>query len=348
MLFLVFSLVSTIQNLINTWYNHTTTTTIWIFLNFCENLSLSLSQTLALSKISLGIFRRMKPKTNRLFPKIPSLLHAIGILVAFPFATWRNLVREIDAICSHSETRSYFFFTHHYTQWMMISTRQSNFHFFLTKLEFLNFSKIFYILKFLSTSSSSHFENWKFEKMSLLSPKHLEFYAEDTMVTIIPKFSTKRLSQIPQSRENRRVTFHSAMFLPFFKFFFIKLKRCSGSIRWQCIWNESWSVIQTPSWMDPDRPSERVEEKRENSFSSDILEHYAEISSALGSSIGDDILNENAQRMRLLFEDIRHTRQAKIRQGIKQVMNNAKNGSPPHVIKITKAEVWRSNHERCS
>ena len=95
--------------------------------------------------------------------------------------------------------------------------------------------------------------------------------------------------------------------------------------------------IQTPSWMDPDRlASVLEEEKRENSFSSDIPEHYAEISSMLLEvASGDDISNENAQRMRLLLEDIRNTRQAKIRQGIKQVMNNAKNGSPPHVIKIT-------------
>ena len=95
--------------------------------------------------------------------------------------------------------------------------------------------------------------------------------------------------------------------------------------------------IKTPQWMDPDRlASVLEEEKRENSFSSDIPEHYTEISSMLLEvASGDDISNEDAQRMRLLLEDIRNTRQAKIRQGIKQVMNSAKDGVPPNVIKIT-------------
>jgi len=95
--------------------------------------------------------------------------------------------------------------------------------------------------------------------------------------------------------------------------------------------------ITKPEWMDPDRlASVLEEEKREQSFSADIPEHYAEIASmVLEVASGDDISNEEAQRMRLLLEDIRNTRQAKIRQGIKAVMNNAKNGAPPHVIKIT-------------
>ena len=164
------------------------------------------------------------------------------------------------------------------------------------------------------------------------------------MVTIIPKFSTKRpFKFLNHAKIDALLPSIPVKVLYLYIFQTQKQEKQQQKQKQVPLWmamhlkRKLKCQIQTPSWMDPDRlASVLEEEKRENSFSSDIPEHYAEISSMLLEvASGDDISNENAQRMRLLLEDIRNTRQAKIRQGIKQVMNNAKNGSPPHVIKIT-------------
>eukprot|EP00945_MAST-04E_sp_MAST-4E-sp1_P000630 g630.t1 len=147
-----------------------------------------------------------------------------------------------------------------------------------------------------------------------VDPAEIEFVAENSMVTIIPKFKLGVLYMITGeygpflSQTPAEVPVWLAVHLK-------KLQRVN---------------IKVPDWLEVEYLSSCLDqEKRDQNLSRTLPHHYSEIASMLFEVASDDI--EQPDRLRTLVEDIANIRQTKLRKGMESVMENVKVGGSPNV-----------------
>ena len=147
-----------------------------------------------------------------------------------------------------------------------------------------------------------------------VTPEEIEFVAENSMVTIIPKFKLGVLYMITGeygpflSQTPAEVPVWLGVHLK-------KLQRVN---------------IKAPDWLEVEYLTSCLEqEKRDQNLSRSLPHHYSEIASMLFEVASDDI--DQADRLRTLVEDITNIRQTKLRKGMESVMENVKVSGSPNV-----------------
>ena len=151
-------------------------------------------------------------------------------------------------------------------------------------------------------------------KQSLAS--EMEFLAEDTIITIIPKFSHAMLHFI--SGNYGPFQPQTPVEVPLWLAISLKKRR-------KC-------AIRPPSWMDVDYLAPKLKSEKERDEFEDLPFHFAEIKSLLFAAAADDI--PNADQVRTLLEDIHDVRQAKIRRGIQAVAGDVREGGSAFAVKM--------------
>ena len=136
------------------------------------------------------------------------------------------------------------------------------------------------------------------------SNSHLEFYAEDTPVTVIPNFREEEVMHFMHGevgpfrpQQPIEVPLWLAVALK-------KMKRCQ---------------IQVPDWLTPAQLEQKKEQEKTTPASelSDMPHHYVEVASLLFNAAPDDI--PQVDLVRTLLEDVEQLRQSKINKGVKAV-----------------------------
>jgi len=143
-----------------------------------------------------------------------------------------------------------------------------------------------------------------------------EFLAEDTPITIIPKFRHDVLHFI--SGDFGPFTPQSPVEVPLW--LAVTLKK-----RQKC-------QIKPPEWMDAEHLVNKLEREKTNDEFQDLPYHFMEIVSILFNSAVDDI--EDADRIRTLLEDIQNVRQTKIRKGMQSVADDVRDGGTITSVKL--------------
>eukprot|EP00939_MAST-03C_sp_MAST-3C-sp1_P004327 g4327.t1 len=152
------------------------------------------------------------------------------------------------------------------------------------------------------------------------TPAELEFFAEHTLVTIIPKFS-----------RSEPYEFIGGQYGPFIPNLPVKVPL------WLALHlrKNQKCQVQAPSWMNPDRLLRCIENEKNGVKFTNLPRHFIEIAQLVMSHAGGDMPKDRAQRIKLLVEDISNIRQRKIRIGMKNIMKSASEGDPSLAIKMT-------------
>ena len=151
-----------------------------------------------------------------------------------------------------------------------------------------------------------------------VSPEEIEFNAENTLVTIVPKFKLGKLYMV--EGEYGPFIAQNPVEVPLWLAIHLKKTQRAN--------------IKTPEWLDVDHLSALLDsEKRvdDGSLLKTLPFHYIEIAQLLFSEAGDDVTD--LARLQTLIEDITNIRQTKLRKGMEQVLKQNAD-SPENLARI--------------
>ena len=162
-----------------------------------------------------------------------------------------------------------------------------------------------------STQAKQSDERW-------VAPEEIEFNAENTLVTIVPKFKLGVLYMV----EGEYGPFIAQTPVEVPLWLAIHLKKMQRA------------NIKTPEWLDVDHLSALLDsEKRveDGSLLKSLPFHYIEIAQLFFSEAPDDVTD--LARLQTIIEDITNIRQTKLRKGMEQVLKQNAH-SPENLARI--------------
>ena len=162
-----------------------------------------------------------------------------------------------------------------------------------------------------STQAKQSDERW-------VAPEEIEFNAENTLVTIVPKFKLGVLYMV--EGEYGPFVAQTPVEVPLWLAIHLKKMQRAN--------------IKTPEWLDVDHLSALLDsEKRveDGSLLKSLPFHYIEIAQLFFSEAPDDVTD--LARLQTIIEDITNIRQTKLRKGMEQVLKQNAH-SPENLARI--------------
>lgn len=153
---------------------------------------------------------------------------------------------------------------------------------------------------------------------ALFSPAEFEFLAEESPITVVPKFKARSLRLI----SGRWGPFQPSIPVDVPLWTALQLRK---SQKCTIVW---------PAWLDVEELVSVLESEKENKHQFVALPfHYIEIATLLFNAAAED--HPDSRKARGLLEDIKTLRAQKIRDGIDQVLKHSEDEQPPPFVKLT-------------
>ncbi|OQR93485.1 DNA replication complex GINS protein PSF2 [Achlya hypogyna] len=168
--------------------------------------------------------------------------------------------------------------------------------------------------------------------MFLMRSSEMEFLAEQELISIMPFFELKENAGMLHGISGDFGPFHPSMAAQVPLWLAIKLKQLN-----KC------RIIQ-PSWFTVEHLMERMEGEGSSELFESLPFHYLEVATLLLKHAAADM--EQAEKMRLILEDIQHLRQDKIRNGLCRIANDVQTGGSAYAVQLNNVAAMEINSVR--
>ncbi|KDO25990.1 hypothetical protein SPRG_08643 [Saprolegnia parasitica CBS 223.65] len=168
--------------------------------------------------------------------------------------------------------------------------------------------------------------------MFRMRSSEMEFLAEQELISVMPFFELKENGGLLHGIGGDYGPFHPSMATPVPLWLAIKLKQLN-----KC------RILQ-PSWFTVEHLMERLEGENTSEAFESLPFHYLEMATLLLKNAPDDM--EQAEKMRLILEDIQHTRQEKIRNGLCVLAKDVQTGGSAHAVQLNNVAAMEINSVR--